>query len=1121
MAILVYSDRHYLYAIITRCIRNLATMKYSIPFLFMFLACPMQGQNPVIDSLKTALSEATEVTDRIDLSIDLASNLFGSAPDTARMLGRSAKQLIQEVQKPETKVMAYRKVGLGYHRMQMLDSALVLFQSGLAIAKQEKDLKGQAFTLNSMGSLFRSMDRRDEALKHFAAAKETQEQRGDLAEATGSSINIGLIHMELGDYGQAIPYFREAAVVLDSLGNQDYRLISLLNLATCERRRGNNDEALLNYQKSLEIARGLKKRDNEALLLALIGNVYRDQGNFTKAIESNQEALRIRQGIGNKRLVANSLSNLAQIYHMLQDYEQSTAYLEQVLDTAILLEEKGLQASTRLKIGNDQKLRGQYDEALINVRYALEYRKVNGPERQINIPYQYLGSIFLARGQLDSAYYYLNQGLEFSRKYADAQNQSLCLLDLGKVDQERGQLERAIAKWEEARDILPENTFTQEEAAIAEALYEGYKAQNQSTKALYQLERFKLLQDSLFGDANTKALARMELRNEFEQEKQELAFTQEKAILEKDAQLRRQKSFQWISVLALLLAVVIITIILWYYRMKRLANEELQKLNVEIVQQKEVLEDLSQVKSRFFTNISHELRTPLTIIGGMVDLIRKQPKEWLEKGLNMIERNNGTLLRLVNQILDLRKLESGNLILDLTNGDIVSYLRYIVESFHSFAESKQIRLHFLDYSRAVEMDYDAEKILQIFSNLLSNAIKFTPEKGEVYLSVNLEQAATGDERDKLLVMVKDTGRGIPEDKLPYIFDRFYQVDTSATREGEGTGIGLALTKELVYLMKGDIRVESEVGKGTTFSLGIPVENTISTASLLDSEQAELTTALVAKGIKGFNTKPLEQTSVVANGIDRDHLLIIEDNPDVVEYLQALIGEAYIVSVARNGEEGIKRAISDIPDVIISDVMMPIKDGFEVCDTLKNDERTSHIPIVLLTAKVDPEAKMDGLRKGADAYLAKPFNEEELSIRLQNLLEIRQKLKQRYQDLEFTPVTAKGEKQLHIEDAFITKLKQLIEDQLEDSDMSIPEISKRIGMSRSQLHKKVKALTNNSTSQLIRSIRLNKAKELLLNPELSIYEVAYNVGFKDPAYFSRTFSEEFGTSPREFRNEMPK
>ncbi len=1076
------------------------------------------GQNPIVDSLRHALDTATAVTDKIDLSIDLASNLFGSEPDSAKMLGQFAKGLIPEVKDPTTRVMAYRKVGLGYHRLRMLDSALILFQSGLAIARQEEDLKGQAFTLNSMGSLYRTMDNRDEALQHFVEAKEKQEQRGDLAEATGSSINIGTIYMERGQYDKAIPYFQEAEVVLDSLGNQEYRFISLVNLATCERRRGNNKQALPNYQKALEIARALGKRDNESFILALLGYVHRDQGNFTKAIESNQEALRIRQEIGNKRLVANSLSNLAQIYHMLQDYEQSTAYLEQVLDTAIILEDKSLQAKTRLRIGNDQKLTGQYDEALVNVRYALEYRKANGPERQINTPYQYLGSIFLAKNQLDSAYYYLNQSLEFSRKYADAQVQSLCLLDLGRIDQRRGQLAQAIAKWEEARDILPENTFTQEEASIAEALYEGYRAQNQSAKALYQLERFRLLQDSLFGDANTKALARMELRNEFEQEKQELAFAQEKAILEKDAQLSRQRSFQWISVLALIVAVIFITIILRYYRMRQLANEKLQKLNQEILQQKEDLEELSQVKSRFFTNISHELRTPLTIIGGMVGQIRKQPKQWLDRGLTMIERSNANLLRLVNQILDLRKLESGNLTLELTHGDIISYLRYIVESFQSFAESKGIRLHFLDYSKQVEMDYDPEKVLQIISNLLSNAIKFTPKNGEVYLSVSVEELGGNSKKKQLQIMVKDTGVGIPKEKQAHVFDRFYQVDDSATRGGEGTGIGLALTKELVLLMKGKIDVQSEEGKGSTFLLIIPIGSTITPTNPTVTTPISMT-HVGLQSVAAANPSEQEEDSntVPTDSTDQDHLLIIEDNPDVVLYLQAIIGKSYVVSIARNGEEGIQKAVNEIPDLIISDVMMPIKDGFEVCDTLKKDERTSHIPIVLLTAKADLDSKMQGLRRGADDYLAKPFNEEELRLRLQNLLAIRETLKQRYKDLDFAPA-AKEDHALQLEDHFLSKLKTVIEDHLEDSEMSLLEICKEMRMSRSQLYKKVKALTNSSTTQIIRAIRLDKAKQLLQNTDRSIYEVAYDVGFKDPAYFSRIFSEEFGMSPRNFRNE---
>ena len=532
------------------------------------------------------------------------------------------------------------------------------------------------------------------------------------------------------------------------------------------------------------------------------------------------------------------------------------------------------------------------------------------------------------------------------------------------------------------------------------------------------------------------------------------------------------------------------------------------------IQESRRLKELDDIKSHFFTNISHEFRTPLTIISGMVHQIRQSPDEWLEKGLKMIERNNANLLNLVNQILDLRKLETGNLQLDLIRGDIIFYLRYITESFHSLAEHKHIKIHFLNEEQQLIMDYDKEKILCIISNLISNAIKFTPKGGDVYILLSRYDR---EQHSMLLLEIQDTGIGLAQEQLSSIFVRFYQVDDSTTRQGEGTGIGLALTQELVKLMEGEIQVESTQGKGTTFKVWLPIRQTaILEDAQANESEAHAVNAMVSVTSTHASDIPVlsKQTpQVVEQEDDRATLLIIEDNADVVQYIASILQQDYELMLATDGQEGIDKAIEHIPDLIISDVMMPKKDGFEVCDTLKQDERTSHIPIILLTAKADVNSRLEGLARGADAYLAKPFHPEELKIRLRKLAELRQMLQRRYQIFDSQPPSKDAG--IQQEDAFINKLKQLIEDHLEDGEFGIVELCKAVGMSRSQLYLKIKALTNRSTSHYIRGVRLHKARALLQTSDLNITQVAYEVGFNDPAYFSRVFVEEFGVSPKEF------
>lgn len=507
------------------------------------------------------------------------------------------------------------------------------------------------------------------------------------------------------------------------------------------------------------------------------------------------------------------------------------------------------------------------------------------------------------------------------------------------------------------------------------------------------------------------------------------------------------------------------------------------------------LQELDDFKSRFFTNITHEFRTPLTVMLGMSDQLAKEEKDEQKRNrIGLIKRSGENLLRLVNQILDLAKLESNALKMNYIQGDVLTFIKYISESLHSLANAQNLLLRVESDESKIVMDYDPERLLQIVHNLLSNAIKFTPSGGRVTLRAGLEDAW-------FHLSVSDTGAGIPPEELPHLFERFFQAKNQEHAKAGGTGVGLSLTRELVRAMGGEIRVESIVGVGSTFFVKLPVTNNclFEEKSIQIQKTPEPMRALV---------QPENTTAP-----DRPDLLLIEDNPDVVEYLNACLKEHYNLEFAYNGQAGIEDGLENTPDLIVSDVMMPFKDGFEVLEALKNDERTSHIPIILLTARADVQSRLAGLRKGADAYLSKPFNQEELLAIVENLLETRRKLQLKYQQRVLTPEMPVGPDVVpEIEDVFLQKVRAIIDAHYSNEDFGLPQLCQKVGMSRSQLFRKMKALTDVAPSDLIRIHRLNKAKALLESGTVNVAEAAWETGFKDPSYFSKLYQEEFGEAP---------
>ncbi len=519
----------------------------------------------------------------------------------------------------------------------------------------------------------------------------------------------------------------------------------------------------------------------------------------------------------------------------------------------------------------------------------------------------------------------------------------------------------------------------------------------------------------------------------------------------------------------------------------------------------EKLRKIDEAKTKLFTNISHEFRTPLTVILGMAEQMEKNPEKWMKAGPEKITSQSRILLRLVNQMLDIAKIEADEMPINLINGDIGKFVRYLTEPFHSLAESRNIKLIISQSEKPIFTDYDPDKLMHIVSNLFSNAIKFTPAGGRIY--VNIEQPT--EEHEKVIrIIVKDTGRGIPQESAQKIFDRFYQVSDQGDQI-PGTGLGLALASELVKLMKGKIRVISEEGKGAEFTVSLPLTNT-ATASK-DHGISAINQESINAGIPK-TVSPSESGTFFKKEDHLPLLLIVEDNSDVVEYLRAILEKNYRIELASNGKDGLDKARNIIPDIILSDVMMPLMDGFEMLEQLKADIRTDHIPVVILTARGDFDSKLIGLKHGADHYLVKPFSEKELLLKLNNLLELRRKMQKQLGSIPF--IRPAENVQYKHETLFMKRLNNLIEEKLHNEDFGINEICLSMNMSRAQLYRKFSALTDNSIGRYLRSCRLLHAKTLLVKHGRNVTEAAFESGFRNLSHFSTCFHEEFGCAPNE-------
>lgn len=579
----------------------------------------------------------------------------------------------------------------------------------------------------------------------------------------------------------------------------------------------------------------------------------------------------------------------------------------------------------------------------------------------------------------------------------------------------------------------------------------------------------------------------------------------------------------WAYAVETLLGLALLYAVLNYF----ISRQRLQNaLNIEHLELEKMYE-LDQMKNRFFTNISHEFNSPLTMILSPLEKLvsSRDTDAHIKNRLRLIQRAALRLRRMTNQLKDFQKIETGDLTLVLSRGDIISFIKDIAYSFHDYARDHHITFQFnADQNYALTW-FDPDKVDKIIYNVLSNAFKFTPDHGAVSVTVTVASSKTSDHADQQVtnpdqyvkICIEDTGIGIPQENIEYVFQRYYHIEEYNGRHYEGSGIGLAFAYELTKLYHGDISVSSEEGRGSVFTIELPLDEHYLEENQLvghfNMSPAELS------GGRTVSFSEAEQLLDTSRNIEQHHaegipvIMIVEDDKEITNYIKNSLESTYRVSTAATGVKGYETALQMIPDLIISDIKLPELSGIEICKRLKNDEKTSHIPIILLTGYATRESKLEGLSQGADVYMTKPFNISELEAHIRNLLSSRKKLRARFSReilLEPRKIAITD-----IDEKFLRRVMDVVEKHMSDSSFNAELLSNEVGMSRMQLYRKLRGLTDQTVHEFIRSMRLKRAVQLLEEKRMTITEVAYEVGFKDLSYFARCFRKEFNRSPSEY------
>lgn len=883
-------------------------------------------------------------------------------------------------------------------------------------------------------------------------------------------------------------------------------------------------------QVLLDSFKTANNRYGQVATYAKLGKVCRENAFFEEAIRYHKKGLGIAVQMNDTLEIVKALNNLGTNYRRIGILTEASGYhfralglIEKMKEDTYAIKKNRLIAING--IGNIYLALGNKKAAERLFRNSLAGEKALGSSLGQAINTANIGSIFESRGQYDSAYVYFKQSLSYNQQANSHLGISLCYTHFGRLHEKKGEFDEALANYRKAYNLMKEksdhwhwlescismarvlfklnnpaqaqtylskarktaqdiNSFTHL-SAIYKLDYIYFLGQNDCKRALESYIQSRAYADSVKNEESINHLQNLRIKYEIEKNAQEMNLVK-KSFMEEQ---RNKRIILVVGILILLMTCSAIAFLWYALRMRSKTNHTLRQME--------------QIRSGFFTNITHEFRTPLTVILGLVEQMQNNnvPKDESDRNLCSIQRQGSNLLELVNQLLDMSKLMAKADRKQWYRGNIVAFIRMTLDSYREYACSQYINLLFLPESNNIEMDFVPEYFKKIMRNLLSNALKYTPANGIVRVEMKKDNSM-------LMLQVFNTGKEIPDEEMPRLFDAFYQG--SNNEKQIGTGIGLPYTSQMVESMNGSIRVSNKKGEGVAFTVYVPLEQD-SIERLPWADAADVT-----EQFRGQNG-PEE---IQAEGCDMKNslyssILIVEDNPDISFYISTLLKGKYHLNYASDGKEGIEKAKNCMPDLILTDLMMPGMDGYTLCHEIRQSEILSHIPIIIITAKSSDADRIRGLEEGADAYLIKPFNAEELLVRIEKLLEQRRQLRDKFSKALQEGTVPNVELSLKDRD-FLNRLTSIVHSRLADKDLNADFIADKMCMSRTQLNRKIRAITDYTATTYILRIRMEKAGRLLSSTEQPIGDIAMACGFEDTSYFTRVFKQMFNVTPSQYR-----
>ncbi|MGD2034497.1 MAG: response regulator, partial [Bacteroidales bacterium] len=1015
------------------------------------LFTPVRSQdtkNKTIDSLENALSKAPSATDSIEILCHLAWNIAASDPERTYQYGTKALSMTRGDEDSRILSDAYDAAALAHWVTKDIESAVRLYENSLKIGEENNLPDRIAWSHYNLALIAKNQDLTDLVFEH---ANKSQAAFHD-AGMDNWMINSYWLMVKAVDRDRREPLYREMISKIESIirttddpNNLTFRYLDLAKLYSLLENRSRSLEYVL---QALEVAEKENNQKVIAYAYSSIGAYLRDiQHNHSVALQYYEKILEIYREYNASWGIAGTLIEIGIVYQEMQEDSLAFAYFTESLEVSGSFDYANPISSAYKHMGEIHYRNKHFEKAL---SLFLKSYNISCKDCDPIFPHDvliHLGNTCSQLGDDRATYNYYLKSLHLADSLDDRQHKSVSLVSLGDWQLEHNNMNAAVNNYLPALENASMTNDLQLQIRIADKLGDLYSQQGNYQNA-YSYQKFSdLLEDSLLVMNETENLARFETFFEFENLRRQREVENAKAEAEIGKQVLTRNLFLTGFILMSILGVFLFL----SFRRKKKDNMLLASQKKQIETMSEKIHKADKMKLRFFTNISHEFRTPLTLIAGLTEELPKtgiHEDPWKSK-LRIIQRNVSKLLHLVNQILDIRKLDDGDAVAEPVNGDLVKFVSGIVAEFEDHAGRKHVRLKFVSEKDSLMLECDYNKLDKILNNLISNAIKFCSENDLVRVTLYTEN----DPRPTFTIEVEDSGKGIPSNQLDNIFQPFYQV---TDLEG-GSGIGLALVKELVSVLDGKIDIESHLGKGTRVTVKVPFdqdqEPERETTSRSLQAIPEGTPQSPANDITG-KEKPAEISAAGTGDEPEDEyersLLIVEDNRDLLEFVADILGREYKVLKAADGRQGLEMAVKHIPDIIVSDIMMPGMDGIDLCEKLKADPCTSHIPILLLTARSDQDSMLQSFKTGADEYIVKPFSAPILRSRIRNLVDQRQKLIEKFsQQFQVEPT------RVILPDAdkcFLEKAIGIVEKHISNPELDIDILASEMNVSRTQLYR---------------------------------------------------------------------